>query len=283
MDTKHFQLSIQNKRVTLPMPCVMGIINCSSLSFYQSIPDVPSALKKVEEMVEAGVSIVDVGAVATNPSVDMHVDQLSVQAECDRVVAIIEAIRASFDVLISVDTCQPDVMKAAVSAGADIINDQRTLHEQGAREAVAALQVPVCLMHHFEPIRTPDSSTLEELMSQIISGLENDVQLCEKAGITRDRIIIDPGFGGGYFGKSAKENFYILSHLSELNALGLPILVGMSRKSMFGDLFGLSVTDRSNVSVAAATVAALNGAAIIRAHDVKETVEAMNLVRALQV
>lgn len=274
-----FTLAIGQRSKTLPVPCVMGVINCSPTSFFQALPQLSDALKMAESMMAQGALMIDVGAVATNPRVDLQLGRPTEQEECDRVVPVIEAIARECDVLISIDTSSPMVMKAAVSAGASIINDQRALRETGALEMAVELAVPVCLMHHFNPQRAPESSTKLALLSQVMNDLQADIRRCLDAGIERDRLIIDPGFGGGHFGKSADENFYLLSQLHHLKTLDMPILVGLSRKSMFGDLLNLSLENRLNASVTGAVIAAMQGADIVRVHDVKETVEAMTIVR----
>lgn len=278
MSQKTFTLDIRQRLISLPTPCVMGVINLTTASFHQGFSALSDILNKTQEMIDAGVSIIDVGAVATNPKINMAEDIPSVQEECGKVVQVVQAIKEKFNVLVSVDTCQPEVMKAAVAAGADIINDQRSLREPNALEVAAELAVPVCLMHHFKPARKPDSCNFDELVKNIHADLESDVSRCLKAGISRERIIIDPGFGGGNFGKSADENFYLLSQLHTFSKYQLPLLAGLSRKSMFA-ILNLSVEERLNASVVGATIAALQGADIIRAHDVKETVEAMKIIR----
>lgn len=275
-------LSVRQRFITLPTPAVMGVINCSAGSFFHALPVLSDAVEKAQEMIAQGALIIDVGAVATNPKIDMQSDIPSPEEECDRVLPVIEAIAKRFDVLISVDTSSPVVMQAAVSAGAGMINDQRALRGAGALEMAAKLAVPICLMHHFNPIRLPESSSKTALLSQILNELQSDVARCLDAGIAKNRLIIDPGFGGGNFGKSADENFFLLSQLYRFKALDLPILVGLSRKAMLGELLNLPVENRLNASVTAAVIAAMQGADIVRVHDVKETVEAMHIVRKIK-
>ena len=256
-------------------PMVMGVINLSPHSFYQALPNHDEALKKAEQMVLDGVDIIDVGAIATNPSINRQTDLLSEAAELDTVVSFVESLSKKIEVKISVDTSRATVMAESVKAGANMINDKWELLEENALETAVKLQVPVCLMHHFNPIRIPDSATQEALLSQIKNDLQQYAKRCLQAGIAKENIILDPGFGGGNFGKSADENFYILSHLSAIVDLSFPVLVGLSRKSMLGG----QVEDRLPASLAAATMAIRQGASIVRVHDVKETVKAMRVMQ----
>ncbi|OGO91864.1 MAG: dihydropteroate synthase [Coxiella sp. RIFCSPHIGHO2_12_FULL_44_14] len=259
----------------------MGVVNVSPHSFYNPHSDLPSALRTAERMVNEGALWLDIGAEATNPSVDMAVS-LSPQQEIDRVVPLISAIRERWTVGISVDTSQPAVMRAAVDAGADMINDQRALRLEGALDTVVALQTPVCLMHWFHPRREPDSCRQDVLLTQIKRDLYETVSRCELAGVMRDRILIDPGFGQGHYGKSAKENFYLLAHLAEFAELELPILTGLSRKSLIGHALGAPPSERLFGSIAADTLAAWHGSSMIRTHDVKATMEAMRVVSCVK-
>jgi len=269
-------------QVTFPVPAVMGIINCSPNSFFNPMSKLSDALFSVERMVKAGVDIIDFGGEATNPTIDIKKDAPSLQQEIDRIASVIEAVRSRFEVYISVDTSQPSVMKEAVKKGADIINDQRALTVPGALEQVAELQVPVCLMHSFEPLRQPGSSSPQQLLHDVKENLRTRVDTCLMAGIDSQRIIIDPGFGGGNYGKNKVENFYLLAHLSEFVEFCLPVLVGWSRKSMIGETLGnVSADQRLYGSLAAATIAAMNGASIIRVHDVTETMDVIRMVRQL--
>ena len=258
----------------------MGIINVSPDSFYQASPNFSDALNKAIAMVAEGAAIIDVGAVATNPKINIDSSMPSVQQELDAVIPFVEALAKKSDVMISVDTSRAIVMIAAVKAGAHMINDQRALNEEGALETAVKLNVSVCLMHHFNPVRQVGSSTHEALIRQIKSDLQNDISRCLLAGMKKENIIIDPGFGGGHFGKNADENFYLLAHLKTLVDLSFPVLVGFSRKSMFAEIQS-KVEDRLHASIAAATIAAMQGASIVRVHDVKATVDAMQVVERI--
>lgn len=278
------ELKLRNDEfVRFPYPAVMGIINCSPNSFYGAVENRTDALLLAEKMVEGGANIIDIGGEATNPSVNLVADKPAVAQEIEAVVPVIKAIKQRYEILVSIDTSQPEVMKAAIDAGADMINDQRSLWVEGALDVVAKANVPVCLMHFFDQKRVPNSSSPEQMLNTIKSELQAAVSRCLAAGISRDRLVIDPGFGGGNFRKSSQENFYLLAHLQELKEMDLPILAGWSRKSMIGDaLGGVSAEKRLYGSIAAAMLLAEQGAAIIRVHDVAETVDAMKVFREYQ-
>lgn len=265
----------------LPKPTLMGIINMSPNSFYQPQPSFDAAVQTVADMVKAGADIIDVGGEATSPNVDIAAEAPNLQEELDRVVPIVQAIKQRFDIKVSVDTSQPKVMRESVMSGADMINDQRSLRVEGALATIAELKVPVCLMHFFDKPREPGSSECDALLQEVKRALRLSVQHCLAAGISRQRIIIDPGFGGGNYGKNARENFYLLSRLHKFRDINMPILAGWSRKSMLGEVIGGQPPEaRLSASIAAATIAALQGAAIIRVHDVAETMDAFRVVRA---
>lgn len=272
----------------------MGIINLSHDSFFQSISNYSDALKKAEQMVRDGASIIDIGAIATNPKINIALETPSEQAELDLLIPFVEQVSKKIDIIISVDTYRARVMQEAVNAGATMINDQRALTEENALNAAVKLNVPICLMHHFNPPRSAveiaeavdtrvERDEVERnkrcsiLLHQIKNDLQQYTQRCLPAGIKKENIIIDPGFGGGNFGKSPKENFYLLAHLKAFTDLGFPVLVGLSRKSMFAEIQA-NPEDRLAASVAAAVIAVQNGASIIRAHDAKEMVDAIKVL-----
>ncbi|ODN44067.1 dihydropteroate synthase [Piscirickettsia litoralis] len=261
----------------------MGVINCSPNSFYQSSIAVnkETVLGLAGQMIAEGANILDIGGEATNPFVNIEREAPSIQEEIDRVAPHIEAIKARFDILVSVDTSCPEVMRAAVSAGADMINDQRALSREGAKQTVADLKVPVCLMHMFEAIRRPKDSSKAELLAQIKQDLKRHVNECLGAGILAERIIIDPGFGGGNYGKDADENFYLLAHLAEFLEFNLPTLVGLSRKSFIGAVLQEEdFNQRLYGSLAGALLSVQQGAHILRVHDVKATADALKIMAA---
>lgn len=267
----------------LVKPAVMGIINVSPNSFYNPHLSLDAALRTAERMVAEGADILDVGGEATNPFVSIAEEAPSAQEEVDRVVPVVEAIKKRFDVRVSVDTSRAAVMQCSADCGADIINDQRALRVGRALETVAVLSVSVCLMHFIEPPREPGSCDAPTLLEKIKRDLLQAVSRCEAAGISRERLWIDPGFGQGNFGKNVEENFYVLAHLRELVDLGLPVVSGWSRKSMLGDILGgVPAEDRLWGGLAADTLAAYCGAAVIRTHDVKATVDAMKVVREMR-
>lgn len=277
-----FSLRLANGRcVSLLRPAVMGVINASPESFYRPYSS-DDLLKTTEKMVESGVDIIDVGGEATNPSVNLG-EGPGIQEQIDRVAPVIEKIAREFPVLISVDTSQPAVMREAVARGAHIINDQQSLHVPGALATVVALETPVCLMHCFAAPRQPGSCRLDALLATVKADLGTVATRCKTAGISADRIMVDPGFGQGSYCKNAQENYYLLAHLNEFAALGFPVLVGWSRKSMIGEtLGGVSPEQRLYGSVAAAVLGAMQGASIIRVHDVAETIDAMKVFRAMR-
>ncbi|OGT33591.1 MAG: dihydropteroate synthase [Gammaproteobacteria bacterium RIFCSPHIGHO2_02_FULL_39_13] len=264
-----------------PTPTVMGVINLSAHSFYQALPHYSDALKKAEQMVCDGAGIIDVGAIATNPFVNLETDTPSLQQELDLVIPFIELLSKKINITISVDTYRADVMREAIASGAHMINDQHALTEENALKTAVKLAVPVCLMHYFHVPRKQDNTLPVNGLTQIIHELQNHISRCLSAGIKKENIIIDPGFGGGHFGKTADENFYLLANLKEIIDLGFPVLVGLSRKIMFAEI-QTKIEDRLYASIAAAVIAALQGASIIRVHDVKETVDAMRVVARIK-
>jgi dihydropteroate synthase len=278
-----FSLRLADERViSLQKPAVMGIINVSPESFYRPYASTDELLAVVAQMVESGVDIIDIGGEATNLQVDLTRSP-GPQAQIDRVAPVVERIAREFPVLISIDTSEPLVMRAAVACGAHLINDQRGLQTAAALKAAVELATPVCLMHFFSPPRQPGSGTFKELMATIKADLSLNAVRCQTAGIAKDRLILDPGFGQGHYGKNAQENYYILAHLKELTALGYPVLAGWSRKSMIGDILNSAPpSERLYGSIAAAALAAMQGAAILRVHDVAETIDAIKIFRAMR-
>lgn len=276
-----FSLRFRDHTREFETPIVMGVINMSPDSFFNVMKNNKDALKQVDYMVSAGASIIDVGGEATNPFVQIEEANARLDAELDRVLPIVEAIKKRFDVLVSVDTSQPKLMLEAVKLGADLINDERALAAEGAMQAALECKVPVCLMHFFDPPRIPNSSTLENLLQMIKTDLENKIASCIDYGLDTNQLIIDVGFGQGNYGKNTAENYYLLAKLNSFQTLGLPMLVGWSRKSMIGDVLnGAPPKDRLSGSIAAATIAMMQGAHIIRTHDVKETVDAVRIFQA---
>ncbi|MCP5415260.1 MAG: dihydropteroate synthase [Chromatiaceae bacterium] len=270
-------LDCAGKRLDLSRPRVMGILNVTPDSFSDGgrFVALDDALRQAEGMVDAGVDIIDVGGESTRPGALAT----TVDEELVRVVPVIERLHERFDTPLSIDTSKPEVMRAAVSAGAGMINDVCALGVPGATAAAAALAVPVCLMHmQGEPRTMQTAPQYDDVVADIIQYLTGRVDACIAAGIDRARLLVDPGFG---FGKSLQHNLVLLRDLQALQQLGLPVLVGLSRKSMLGTLTGRGIDDRLAASVAAAVVAAERGARIIRVHDVAATVDALKLWQAV--
>lgn len=257
-------------RLSLDRPLVMGVINATPDSFSDGgqLPDARAAVDRAHRLVEEGADIIDVGGESTRPGAA----PVPAKEELRRVMPIVEAL-AGGGVPVSVDTSKPDVMAAVIAAGASIINDVFALRAAGALEAVSATDSGVCLMHMLgEPRTMQDAPVYIDVVGQVRSFLEERVAACEAAGIDRGRIVIDPGFG---FGKTAAHNLALLRALSALAASGLPVLVGLSRKSMLGQITGRPVGDRAHASVAAAIAAVARGARIVRVHDVAATRDAL--------
>lgn len=258
-------------------PLVMGVLNATPDSFSDGgrFASRDAALAQAERLIADGADIVDIGGESTRPGARAVPES----EELDRVLPVVEAIAARSDVAISVDTSKPAVMRAAVAAGATLINDVRALREEGALAAVAGLDAGVCLMHMLgDPGSMQDHPRYDNVTADVSAFLAARRDACLEAGIAAERIILDPGFG---FGKTVEHNIELLRNLRQLQALGQPLLVGLSRKSTLGVLTGRPVEERLAASIAAAVLAALNGAAILRVHDVAETVDALKIVQAV--
>lgn len=256
----------------------MGILNLTPDSFSDGgqwlAPE--AALQRAAQMVGEGAALIDVGGESTRPGAT----EVSEAEELDRVLPIIEQLAKRLDVVISVDTMKPAVMRAAVAAGATMVNDVNALRQPGAVEVVAAGNAAVCLMHMQGAPRTMQAAPhYGDVVTEVCAALAERVEACIRAGIARERIVVDPGIG---FGKSLSHNLSLLANLDAFGTLKLPLLVGVSRKSMFGKLLDLKVDQRLIPSVTAAVLAASKGAAIVRAHDVAETVLALKTARAIQ-
>lgn len=266
----------RQRQLDLSRPKVMGILNITPDSFSDGGRFIgkDAAISQARAMLAAGAAILDIGGESTRPGAE----EVSVQQELDRVLPVIEAIRSELDCVISIDTCKTAVMKAAVAAGADIINDIKALLDTGAVDFAASAQVPVCLMHmQGQPRTMQQSPVYQNVVQEVSDFLQHRAAVCVAAGIPRSQIILDPGFG---FGKSLQHNYQLLSQLSELLSLNYPVLAGMSRKSMIGQLVNVPPEERLAGSLACATIAVMKGARIIRVHDVKETVQAVAVATA---
>lgn len=266
----------RQRELDLSRPQVMGILNVTPDSFSDGgkHQQLSQALRSAEQMLADGATILDIGGESTRPGAA----EVSVEEELNRVVPLVSAIRSRFDCVISVDTSKAAVMSAAVQAGADIINDVRALQEPAALETAAALQVPVCIMHMQGVPRTMQQAPdYQDVVQQVYDYLLQRAAECQQAGITAAQIILDPGFG---FGKNLSHNYQLLAALDKFVQSGYPVLAGMSRKSMIGQLLDIPVSERLAGSLACATLAAYAGAQIIRVHDVKETVQAVRVAAA---
>lgn len=272
------QLECGSRQLDLSIVQVMGILNVTPDSFSDggAYRQFDLAIKHAEQMVAEGATIIDVGGESTRP----NAEAVSEDEELERVIPMVEAIGRRLDVIVSVDTSTPAVIKAAAAAGAHLINDVRSLSRAGALEAAAATQLPICLMHmNGEPQIMQDNPEYSEPVEQaVLKQLQASVQRCQQAGIAKNRLLIDPGFG---FGKNLQHNYRLLNRLEVLQQLQLPILAGLSRKRMIGAATGQQeAADRVIGSVAGAVLCAQKGARIIRVHDVKATVQAVQVVNA---
>lgn len=266
------------RRLDFQQTRVMGVLNTTPDSFSDGGRYTrPERLaKRITEMLVAGVDVIDVGGESTRPGAQ----PVSVDEELSRVIPAIEAIRQQSDVWISVDTSTPDVMAAAVAAGADWINDVRALSREGALSMAASLDVPVCLMHmQGQPGTMQQNPEYDDVVAQVSGYLSERVDIALRAGVKHEHIVLDPGFG---FGKSFAHNVALFRALPKLLALGFPLLVGVSRKTMLGDITGKPTAQRGTASLAAALLAAQHGVQVVRVHDVDETVDALNVWRALK-
>jgi len=255
----------------------MGILNVTPDSFSDGgrFDNLNIALRQAATMVDGGAAIIDIGGESTRPGAQ----SVSGQEELDRIIPVIEAVRSVTDVPVSVDTCKAEVMREAVAAGAAMINDVGALQTEGALKAAADLQVPVCLMHmQGEPRTMQQDPQYDDVVADVARFLDERIAACVEAGIAEELIVVDPGFG---FGKTHLHNVELLANLRQLRVRDRPLLVGVSRKSTLGELTQREVHERLPASVAAAVVAVMNGADIIRAHDVQASVDALKVARAV--
>ncbi|HEU4517103.1 MAG TPA: dihydropteroate synthase [Steroidobacteraceae bacterium] len=263
-------------RLDLDRPVVMGVLNVTPDSFSDGgrFLDAGAAVAEAERMAGDGAALIDVGGESTRPG-SAPVDEAE---ELRRVLPVIERLAVHLPIPVSIDTRKPGVMRRAIGAGASLVNDVGALRAPGAVEAVAGSGAAVCLMHmQGEPGTMQDGPVYGDVVGEIRDFLRRRVAACEAAGIDRSRIAIDPGFG---FGKTLEHNLALLAGLPALADDGLPVVVGLSRKRMIGALTGRGDGERLAGSLAAAVVAAHNGARIVRAHDVRETVDALRVVAA---
>ncbi|MBK3747181.1 dihydropteroate synthase [Stutzerimonas balearica] len=272
------RLTFGSRVLDLARPQVMGILNVTPDSFSDGgrFTGRDAALRHAAQMVAAGAAFIDVGGESTRPGAR----QVSPTEELERVAPVVEAIARDLDVVISVDTSTPAVMREVARLGAGLINDVRSLQRDGALDAAAATGLPVCLMHMLgEPADMQDDPRYENVTAEVRQFLAARMDACEAAGIDRERIILDPGFG---FAKTVEHNLSLFKNLQQLEALGCPLLVGVSRKSMIGKVLGREVDGRLYGSLALAALAVAKGASIIRVHDVAETVDVVRMIAAVE-
>ena len=270
-------LDCAGRKLLLDRPRIMGIVNVTPDSFADGgLHDTTElAVAQALMLAEQGADILDVGGESTRPGTE----EVSLQEELRRVIPVIERLAQLTTLPISIDTSKPEVMRAAVAAGAGLINDVLALRRDGALEAAAELGVPVCLMHmQGEPRSMQDDPQYEDVVAEVHSFFTQRLFACEMAGISKKKLLIDPGFG---FGKNLEHNLRLLRQLSRFVELGVPVLAGLSRKGMIGKLTGREVDDRVVGSAVAALIAVQNGAQIVRVHDVAATVDALRVWSAV--
>lgn len=270
------KLACGKYNLTLDRPLVMGIVNVTPDSFSDGGRHLlrDSAVAHARQLLAEGADILDIGGESTRPGAQ----PVSAQDELARVLPVIEALRGD-NVPLSIDTWKPEVMRAAIASGASMVNDINALQSPGATQAVADSDAAACLMHmQGEPQTMQQAPHYERVVEEVRAHLQHRIEAIEAVGIARNRIVIDPGFG---FGKTLAHNLDLLRHLDALAALGVPVLAGLSRKSMLGAITGQPVENRVHASVAAALLAVQRGARIVRVHDVQATVDALKVWQAV--
>ena len=271
------RLRLGSRTLNLDRPLVMGVLNVTPDSFSDGSKFLATdaAIRQAERMFEAGAAIVDVGGESTRPGAE----RISEDEELERVIPVIEAISDGTDIAVSIDTSKPGVMRAAVAAGASMINDVYALRQEGAVDAAAELGVAVCLMHmQGAPGTMQENPDYQDIPGDILDFLSERVAVCRDAGIQDETLVVDPGFG---FGKTHEHNVHLLASLERFQELGMPLLVGLSRKRTLGALTGKDVEERLAAGIAAAVLAVERGAHIVRTHDVDETVDALKIASAV--
>lgn len=265
------------KVLDLSAPRVMGILNVTPDSFSDGgrYHRVDNALQHARKMVEQGAHIIDVGGESTRPGAQA----VNTQEELDRVIPVIEAIQGELDTIISIDTSKADVMKEAHKAGAGMINDVCALQAENALETAFQTGLPICIMHmQGKPRTMQHNPQYQDVNQEVITFLQARMAACLEQGISKEKLIIDPGFG---FGKTDEHNLQLLANLSDLTSLDVPVLIGISRKSLLQGITDKTVEDRLAGSIALAVIAAVNGGTIFRVHDVSETIDALKVVNAV--
>jgi dihydropteroate synthase len=277
MTVTHTPWQCGSRTLDLTAPVVMGVLNVTPDSFSDGgrFSDLGSAVDHARRMISEGAAIIDIGGESTRPGAS----PADLDEELERVIPVVEALRRESPIFISVDTSKPEIMRAAVAAGADIINDVRALAEPGALEAAAASNAGLCLMHMLGEPRTMQAAPhYDNVVEEVSSFLAARMRACRDAGVDPARLAVDPGFG---FGKTAAHNLALLKNLAALAVLGAPVVVGLSRKSMLAKITGRPVESRIPGSVALAAIAVTNGARIVRAHDVAATLDAVRVAAAV--
>ncbi len=272
------RLPCGNRVLDLAHTHVMGILNATPDSFSDGgrYSQLDAALRHAEAMVQAGATLIDVGGESTRPGAR----PVSASEEVERVAPLVEVIARELDVIISVDTSTPEVMLATAGLGAGLINDVRALQRPGALEAAASTGLPVCLMHMLgEPGTMQNDPHYDDLVGEVCAFLAERMKQCVAAGIGQQQIILDPGFG---FAKTLEHNLSLFKHMEALHALGRPLLVGVSRKSMIGAVLGRPVDQRLSGGLALAALAMAKGARILRVHDVAETADVVRMIAAVE-
>lgn len=270
------KLYANNKVLDLNVPQIMGILNFTPDSFSDSgqFYQLDKALIQIQKMLQAGASIIDIGGESTRP----NADEVTLEQELERVVPLVEAVRKRFDCWISVDTSKAQVMVESAKVGMDLINDIRALQEPQALETALGLGLPVCLMHMQGQPRTMQANPhYDDVVAEVLEFLKKRTALCLKEGMKPENIIWDVGFG---FGKTVQHNYKLLQQLARFTTEGFPLLAGLSRKSMIGAVLDKTVEQRVMGSVAGALIAAMNGATILRVHDVEQTADALKIWQA---
>lgn len=272
------RLPCGNRVLDLAHTHVMGILNATPDSFSDGgrYSQLDAALRHAEAMVQAGATLIDIGGESTRPGAR----PVSASEEVERVAPLVEVIARELDVIISVDTSTPEVMLATAGLGAGLINDVRSLQRLGALEAAASTGLPVCLMHMLgEPGTMQNDPHYDDLVGEVCAFLAERMKQCVAAGIGQQQIILDPGFG---FAKTLEHNLSLFKHMEALHALGRPLLVGVSRKSMIGAVLGRPVDQRLSGGLALAVLAMAKGARILRVHDVAETADVVRMIAAVE-
>ena len=270
-------LNLGNRSIDLSSPKIMGVINMTPDSFsdggrFRTIKD---ALLACEEMRDEGASIIDIGGESTRPGSE----KVSTQTQIDRVIPLIQAIKKNMDLVLSIDSGDPKVIKEAINNGVEIVNDVYALQNKGSIDVVCKERKAVCLMHmKGKPLTMQIDPTYNKLPDDVVDFLEDRVNVCIAAGINKNQIFVDPGFG---FGKTLQHNLLILKFLNAFKKIGVPICVGVSRKKFIGDITNKPIGERLPGSLMAAMIAVQNGASIIRTHDVAATKGALEVASAL--